>query len=152
MRLRPGWAPLPGPGAGTADQRRSPWLSGQDRPWTWPGSRARLASVAGPGGARHVMVAEADRRVARARSRTTAAVAATRAAPTAIKVICQPAMPPANTGTVAGGTSRPPGVMGMLAEAAGMMAAEASRPQVRAARAAVARRSRAAACRAAARG
>jgi len=70
-----------------------------------------------------VMVAEADRRVARARSRTTAAAAATRAAPTAIKVICQPAMPPANTGTVAGGTSGPPGVMGILAEAAGTIAA-----------------------------
>lgn len=79
-------------------------------------------------------VGEADRRVASARSKTTAAVAATRAAPTAIKVICQPAMPPANTGTVAGGTSGPPGGMGMLAEAAGTMAAEASRAQVRAAR------------------
>ena len=76
MRLRPGWAQLPGPRAGTADQRRSPWLSGQDRPWTLARSRARLASFAGPGGARHVMVAEADRRVARARSRTTAAAAA----------------------------------------------------------------------------
>ena len=82
------------------------------------------------------MVAGAARRVARARSSTTAAAAATRAAPTAIKVICQPAMPPATTGTVAGGTSGPPGVMGMLAEAAGMMAAEASRAQVSAARAA----------------
>ena len=38
--------------------------------------------------------AEADRRLARERSRNTAAVAATKAAATAIRVICQPGMPP----------------------------------------------------------
>lgn len=37
-----------------------------------------------------MVVAEAARRAARARSGQTAAVAATRAAPTAIRVICQP--------------------------------------------------------------
>ena len=59
------------------------------------------------GGARQAVVAEADRRVASVRSKITAVVAATRAAPSAIKVICQPAMPPATTGTVAGGSPAP---------------------------------------------
>jgi len=54
---------------------------------------------------RHAVVAAAARRVARARSRTTAAVAASRAAPMAIRAICQPAMPPLlTTWTVAAGT------------------------------------------------
>ena len=72
---------------------------------------------------------------------------------TAIRVICQPGMPPAGTtrlrapgaGLSGWGSSSPP-------QAAGMTAAEASRVQVTAARAAASRRSRAAACRAAVRG
>ena len=72
-------------------------------------------------------------------------------APRAIEVICQPAMPAATTGTVAAGSPPPFGIT-LTAQAAGMMAAEASRAQVSAARAAAARRSRAAPCRAAVRG
>jgi hypothetical protein len=52
-------------------------------------------------------VMEAVRRLARARSSRTAAVAVTRAAATAMRVICQPGMPPpvitgAGMGTAAG--------------------------------------------------
>ena len=68
-------------------------------------------------------------------------MAATRAAPRAIKVICQPAMAPEITGTVAAG-SPPPGGITFTAQAAGTMAAEASSAQVRAARAAASRRGR----------
>ena len=113
--------------------------------------RSRRGSVVA-GRARHAVVAEAARRAARARSRSTAAVAATRAAPSAIRVICQPGMPPAVT---TGGRGRG-GAAGRdrdhCRQAAGMMAADASRAQVSAARAAARRRSRAAACRAAVRG
>jgi hypothetical protein len=53
--------------------------------------QARLRARAGRGS--HLVV-EADRRPAHARSRSTAAVAATMAAAEAIKAICQPGMPP----------------------------------------------------------
>ena len=133
-----------GPGTGRTEEKRSPSASGtpgRDRTWTLARVQGAAGVLHGPGRARHV-VAEADRRAASARSRNTAAVAATRAAPTAIRVICQPAMPPTITGTAAGGGSPPPGGITLTAQAAGMMAAEASRTQVRAARAAAARRSR----------
>ena len=42
------------------------------------------------------------RRAVRARSRKTAAVAVSRAAPTAIRVICHPGMPPTTTVSVTG--------------------------------------------------
>ena len=59
---------------------------------------------------RQVRVAEADRRAVRARSSSTATVAAARAAASAIRVICQPAMPATMTvctwaGTWAGATA-----------------------------------------------
>ena len=133
-----GLGPPSWPGRGTANQKRLPSASGppgQVRAWTLARVQARL------GGARHAVVAEADRRVASVRSRNTAAVAATRAAPRAIKVICQPAMAPEIRGTVAAGSS-PPGEITFTAQAAGMMAAEASTAQVRAARAAASRRGR----------
>ena len=91
-------------------------------------------------------IAEAARRVARARSSRTAAVAATRAAPTAMRAICQPGMPPAVTALAAGAWAGPQGGISFTAQAAGMTAADASRVQVTAARAAASRRSRAAAC------
>jgi hypothetical protein len=75
-------------------------------------------------------------------------VAATTAAPSAIRVICQPGMPPAVTASAAGAWAGPPGGISFTAQAAGMTAAEASRVQVTAAKAAASRRSRAAACRA----
>jgi len=83
-------------------------------------------------------------------------MAVTRAAPTAIRVICQPAMPPAvTTGTAGAGTGAsgaPPGGSrtSSAAEAAGTRA-DASRAQMTAATAAASRRGRAAACRAKAR-
>jgi len=49
MRLRPGWAQLPGPRAGTADQSRSPWLSGRDRPWTLARVQGAAGVPRGPG-------------------------------------------------------------------------------------------------------
>src|SRR5690348_6911804 len=96
---------------------------------------------------RHPM-AEADRRLVRTRSRKTAAVAAARAAATAMRVICQPGMPPAVITRTAGAAAGPygpsPGTGMIEAEAAGTAAAQASRTPVTAARAAVIRRSRAA--------
>jgi len=69
-------------------------------------ARARLAFAGDPRKCR--LVAEADRRPARVRSRNTAAVAATRAAAIAMRVICQPGMPPAViTRTVAPGVTGP---------------------------------------------
>src|ERR1700722_11048826 len=100
--------------------------------------------------------AGADLRAARARYRSTAAVAASRAAPRAITAICQPGMPPAvTTRTVVAGTRATrvdtypsPGSGSILAKAAGTMATEASRPLVTAARMAAKRRRRAPAWRA----
>src|SRR5215475_11734429 len=58
-------------------------------PWRWSGRGwCRVGAV------RHPALG-ADRRLARARSRNTAAAAVTRAAATAIRAICQPGMPPA---------------------------------------------------------
>ena len=74
---------------GAAVHRRAPRLD-RDRVQARP-----LPSR--PMGAPHVAVAGAARRAARARSSQTAAVAAIRAAATAIKVICQLVMPPAVT-------------------------------------------------------
>ena len=95
---------------------------------------------------RQVRVAEADRRAAHARSSSTATVAATRAAPTAIKWNCEPAMPPRGPRwrcRAAGWRGSPPcpgwGVRGSSSsarEAAGMMSASESRPQAAAVRAA----------------
>src|SRR6202035_5129669 len=90
----------------------------------------------------HVVIAEADRRAASVRSTNTAAVAATRAAPSAIKVICQPAMPPAGAGTGAAGTPPPAGAT-LIAQAAGAMVVDASRAKVKAASAAARRPRRA---------
>src|ERR1700727_3334051 len=95
-------------------------------------------------------------RADRARESSTAAVAASRAAPSAIKVICQPGMPPVvTTRTVVAGTRATrvdtypaPGSGSILAKAAGTMATEASRPLVTAARMAAKRRRRAPAWRA----
>src|SRR5690348_17808475 len=69
------------------------------------GFRYRALAWAGGG----YRVAEAARRPARARSRNTAAAAVSRAAATAIRVICHPAMPP----TVITRT-RPPVVAGAV--------------------------------------
>ena len=113
-------------------------------------------SCPGAGRARHAVVEEADRRAASTRSRNTAAMAVTRAAPTAIRMICQPGMPPTVTtgaaGAGTGASGAPPGGSRTrsCAEAAGTTA-DASRAQVTAARAAASRRGRAAACRAAVR-
>ena len=88
----------------------------------------------------------------------TAAVAATRAAPTAIKVICQPPCrrrgPHGAAGAGWRGSLRAGSGRGIIVvrQAAGMMSADASRPQVAAARATASRRSRAAAVRAVLRG
>jgi hypothetical protein len=80
------------------------WLPASRSPSSDRTQRSGPAAVSdGPGG-RHAVVAAAARRVARARSRITAAVAASRAAPMAIRAICQPAMPPLLTWTVAAGT------------------------------------------------
>jgi hypothetical protein len=73
------------------------WLAGEasNACWAWIVAvvQARLAFA---GDARKCrLVAEADRRPARARSRITAVVAAARAAAIAMRVICQPGMPPA---------------------------------------------------------
>ena len=65
-------------------------------PGPWPGIPGATTAVPGRM-APHVVAAEAARRAARARSSHTAAVAATRAEPSAIRVICQPGMPPAAT-------------------------------------------------------
>jgi hypothetical protein len=101
------------PGAGAADLAAPSW-------WHWtadgvvvcgvaptcPAWLARARTLGGSGRgrcswpgwrARHAVVAEAARRAASARSSSTAMAAATRAAPSAITVICQPAMPPAVT-------------------------------------------------------
>ena len=72
------------------------------RAWTLTGSRRGYCFIFTAGWARQVVIAGAGRRAARARSSRTAAVAATRAAPSAIKVICQPGMPPAVTAPTAG--------------------------------------------------
>jgi hypothetical protein len=104
-----------------------------------------LSGRAGPG---QVVVAAAARWAARALSRSTAAVAATRAVPSAIRVICQPAVPPAvTTRTVVAGTGAvgmvPPSPTGIgLAKAAVAATADASRPQVTAVRTAASRASR----------
>jgi len=94
-------------------------------------------------------VAEAALRAARVRSSATAAMAATRAAPTAIKAICQPAMPPLTvTMLMAGaGTAGPPGGIGIMTGAAEALAAVSRLAHVIAARATASRPSRAAACR-----
>lgn len=52
------------------------------------------------------------RRAARARSRSTATVAASSAATTAIRVICQPGMPTATTATLTGDVNLTTGVLG----------------------------------------
>ena len=81
----------------------------------------------GYGRAHQAVVAVAPRRLASLRSRNTAAVAATRAAATAIRVICQPGMPPVViTGTAGAGTGPygpSPGTGMIEAEAAGTAAA-----------------------------
>jgi hypothetical protein len=99
-----------------------------------------------------VMVAVVLRRPASLRSRNTAAIAAAKAAPSAIKVICQPAMPPVPiTWTIGAGTtevipsSSPTGIG--CAKAAGTTATDASRPEMAAARKAARRRRRAPALR-----
>jgi hypothetical protein len=95
----------------------------------------------------YLVVVESDRRPAHARSRITAAVAATRAAARAITVICQPGMPPMQTSGAAAGPYGPSTGIGMIAaEAAGTIAVQASRPPVAAATAAMIRRRRAAIC------
>jgi hypothetical protein len=77
-------------------------------------------------------------RAVRARSSATAAMAATRAAPTAIKAICHPAMPPptVTTRTAAGGTAGPPGGIAITTGAAEALAADIRPAQMIAARAA----------------
>ena len=67
-----------------------------------PGSDCRAAVLHRSGRGGHAMVAEAYR-AASVRSRRTAATAATTAAPTAIKVTCQPAMPSASDYAQRGG-------------------------------------------------
>ena len=105
---------------------------------------------------RQALVAVAPRRPASVRSSKMAAAAATRAAPMAIRAICQPAMPPVLiTRTVAGASGvtevvqDPPGGGIGRAKAAGLSATRASKPQVTAARAAASRPRRAPACAAA---
>jgi RNHCP domain len=116
-----GWTYLP-----RRCRRRDRPRPRQIRGW---GSGAGPVSLWWPGGQGHVVVAEAVRRPDRARSRSTAAVAPSSAAPSAIRVICQPARPE-EVMTVAGGggATVPPGHGTTLAKAAGTMAADASRP------------------------
>src|SRR3954453_21547312 len=89
----------------------------------------RARRVSGTGGGCHPVL-ETVRRLARARSRTTAAVAAARAAATAIRVICQPGMPRAAiipaAGAGAGPYGPPPGTGMIEAEAAGTAPAQPS--------------------------
>src|SRR5690349_3153825 len=88
---------------------------GRDRARQLPGEgrkHDRCHAIAGTGRlVRPVQAAAvaACRRLARARSASTATVAASRAAATAIRVICQPAMPPVTTVWTAGWTGTPPG-------------------------------------------
>src|ERR1700746_2250579 len=86
----------------------------------------------------YAVVEEAERRVTSVLSTITATMAAARAAPSAIRMISQPAMPPAAAWAVGAGIGVEAPVGGSLtcsaAEAAGMTAADASRVQVTAAR------------------
>jgi hypothetical protein len=122
-----------------------------DGPGLGPGRQAGV--VCGCGWWVHqAVVAVARRRPASLRSRNTAAAAAARAAPAAIRATCQAAMPPVLiTWTVAGAGAMgrmPPSPYGTgLANAAvAAAAAEASRPEMTAARTAASRPRRAPAC------
>ena len=69
------------------------------------GGKMRWRGTARPRGMAYVAALTALRRVARARSRSTAAVAASRAAPMAMRVICQPGIPPVTTVRVTAGVT-----------------------------------------------
>jgi heme-degrading monooxygenase HmoA len=129
--------------------RLAGWLAGAawHGCWAWTVAMAQ-ARLAFAGDARKCrLVAEADRRPARVRSSRTAVVALVRAAAIAMRVICQPGMPPAVISWavppgVAGPQAVPGHGTGMVAAEAAGTAAQASTPPVTAARAAMKRRNR----------